>query len=846
MECCVSPRESPRAITLQPPGSIDDTVEIIQSGRVSVGRSQISIYSSESDTPLTSPTPFSFPLGSPISDKDVESMRRLDTPIPDKEVEHGVEHGVEHVNAEDEAVNEYDVSDTCDAVPSECVYSTDFATISSLSEFGNFGPKEDVGFQMSRVVKEHDLCGEGALWAHLQSLAVSIQSQQTQMKQSMMMFERSASASRNVSNRSKKMWRKKFIMLQREFPRWWGVERKTEIKESFKHINYSVAVLKKNVQELRNIYTIDMRIASQHFMTKLTEYIGHWTAKREKTMEGFIQNAWKSTQEKEQIICDREDEIVSFKDSLKNSEEKANNLLTSHELEIDKLKKSHELEIDKLKESHATIVYERILELKEIHKTEVDEMKDKIDVLEKLVSTTKKERSESNDLNEEKIRKLKDELECSQRNLLNLEKEKYKSIEDAVEDAEKLQKFEIDNKELLDRNLQLGKQNKELIDKAIKERTTLITTHNKELKKESSARSDEIKQIRAENTKETEAYKSLISKSKAENEKLKKENSELTKKCAAPTISSAEKKKLEERIKICQDQLSESASENASLVNDIANLRERESGLNLELSGLNLERLELNNRIVECEHHSQRRFLHMKLFSWSIELELGGLNTPLNVAWSNFKNLNYNYERHKKGMMEKRRTEKKPVDFDYMKNPQTTQKALSLFKRDFFAGYGMPDAILSDVNCPITTDLLENPVVAADGHTYEKSEITSWIVRNRVSPKTQARLSTIDTIDNILMKKFIGCMMDFSKIHTVPIDIFVCPLSKKSLTNPSIAYDGVTYDTDSIKQYMAQHSNVNFPSSRTKIVKRTLFPNYSVRSILFTLSGNTVVAHKNY
>ena len=89
-------------------------------------------------------------------------------------------------------------------------------------------------------------------------------------------------------------------------------------------------------------------------------------------------------------------------------------------------------------------------------------------------------------------------------------------------------------------------------------------------------------------------------------------------------------------------------------------------------------------------------------------------------------------------------------------------------------------------------------------------------------------------------------MMDFSKIHTMPVDMFVCPLSKKSLTNPSIAYDGVTYDTDSIKQYMSQHANVNYPCSRTKIVKRAIFPNFSVRSILFTLSGNTVVAHKNY
>ena len=49
----------------------------------------------------------------------------------------------------------------------------------------------------------------------------------------------------------------------------------------------------------------------------------------------------------------------------------------------------------------------------------------------------------------------------------------------------------------------------------------------------------------------------------------------------------------------------------------------------------------------------------------------------------------------------------------------------------------IPDAYL----CPITMDPMEDPVIAADGHSYEKSEINAWFARgNNTSPKTGAQL----------------------------------------------------------------------------------------------------------
>ena len=49
----------------------------------------------------------------------------------------------------------------------------------------------------------------------------------------------------------------------------------------------------------------------------------------------------------------------------------------------------------------------------------------------------------------------------------------------------------------------------------------------------------------------------------------------------------------------------------------------------------------------------------------------------------------------------------------------------------------IPDAYL----CPITMDPMEDPCIAADGHSYERRAITDWFARgNNTSPKTGGRL----------------------------------------------------------------------------------------------------------
>jgi WD repeat, SAM and U-box domain-containing protein 1 len=44
--------------------------------------------------------------------------------------------------------------------------------------------------------------------------------------------------------------------------------------------------------------------------------------------------------------------------------------------------------------------------------------------------------------------------------------------------------------------------------------------------------------------------------------------------------------------------------------------------------------------------------------------------------------------------------------------------------------------------CPITMEIMKEPVLAADGYTYEKEFILSWLKRgNKISPLTGSKLS---------------------------------------------------------------------------------------------------------
>lgn len=61
-----------------------------------------------------------------------------------------------------------------------------------------------------------------------------------------------------------------------------------------------------------------------------------------------------------------------------------------------------------------------------------------------------------------------------------------------------------------------------------------------------------------------------------------------------------------------------------------------------------------------------------------------------------------------------------------------------------------------DFRCPISLEIMKEPVTIATGHTYEKSSITKWFkAGNRTCPKTGEKLTSMEMVPNSSLQKLI-------------------------------------------------------------------------------------------
>ena len=51
---------------------------------------------------------------------------------------------------------------------------------------------------------------------------------------------------------------------------------------------------------------------------------------------------------------------------------------------------------------------------------------------------------------------------------------------------------------------------------------------------------------------------------------------------------------------------------------------------------------------------------------------------------------------------------------------------------------------------------MDQPVIAADGHTYEKSAIQDWLLQHQASPVTMLALSNTRLVPNLAIKSIIS------------------------------------------------------------------------------------------
>ena len=67
-----------------------------------------------------------------------------------------------------------------------------------------------------------------------------------------------------------------------------------------------------------------------------------------------------------------------------------------------------------------------------------------------------------------------------------------------------------------------------------------------------------------------------------------------------------------------------------------------------------------------------------------------------------------------------------------------------------------PSQVLRDeFSCPITCELIHEPVIAADGHTYDRDGIERWLNSHGTSPKTGKELEHLNLVVNHNLKRLI-------------------------------------------------------------------------------------------
>merc|ERR1711964_780332 len=91
--------------------------------------------------------------------------------------------------------------------------------------------------------------------------------------------------------------------------------------------------------------------------------------------------------------------------------------------------------------------------------------------------------------------------------------------------------------------------------------------------------------------------------------------------------------------------------------------------------------------------------------------------------------------------------------------------------------------------CPITHEVMRDPVMASDGQTYEREAIESWFKEGKMtSPITNETLSDQKLIPNYSLK----------------YDDYLCPITHEVMRVPVMASDGQTYEREAIESWFKE------------------------------------------
>ena len=134
------------------------------------------------------------------------------------------------------------------------------------------------------------------------------------------------------------------------------------------------------------------------------------------------------------------------------------------------------------------------------------------------------------------------------------------------------------------------------------------------------------------------------------------------------------------------------------------------------------------------------------------------------------------------------------------------------------------DSTPNDFLCPITCEIMQSPVICADGHSYEESAILEWFKRSDRSPKTGLPLANKTLIPNIALR---NAIQDWSVVDPIYAKENAAPVVQLAKVLEPLAVE-----------YATSVSNVNYMI--TKSDAKTRAPKHLICAVDVSRSMNTL------
>jgi hypothetical protein len=106
------------------------------------------------------------------------------------------------------------------------------------------------------------------------------------------------------------------------------------------------------------------------------------------------------------------------------------------------------------------------------------------------------------------------------------------------------------------------------------------------------------------------------------------------------------------------------------------------------------------------------------------------------------------------------------------------------------SGARAPPGDTSSFYCPITAEIMRDPVVDREGNSYERSAIIAWLAKNPKSPVTLRPLTVDELVPNTELKAAIDATFPGGHVATAAVP----PVPRASADEPTGADDMATYD----------------------------------------------------